>query len=188
MNGLVLPEQMQPVQWQPQQGFSANPVPKERQEIFSDSARAWRAALLGLNRTPPSHPLEKTAPPTGSPYARPYAAEDVAIPPVASPIVRAVGLGAHRAWIPPGCWGRPAQMVSRPTVRRVPYVDRSREMEWIREHQAEYADMWVAVEGDRMIAADLDAKVVFAALKAAGITRPFVVHLEPSGALPFGGW
>jgi len=45
------------------------------------------------------------------------------------------------------------------------------------------------LEGDRLIAVDDDAKVVFAAAKAAGIVRPFVVHLAPADSLPFvGGW
>jgi hypothetical protein len=58
-------------------------------------------------------------------------------------------------------------------VRRVPSRDRMREMEWIRENRAQYADQWVVVEGDHLIAADADAHKVFAAAKAAGIEVPF---------------
>jgi ABC-type hemin transport system ATPase subunit len=61
-------------------------------------------------------------------------------------------------------------------------------MRWIREHQAEYADQWVALDGDRVIAAHFDADVVFAAAKAAGVVAPFFVHMEPKDALPFAGW
>jgi hypothetical protein len=61
-------------------------------------------------------------------------------------------------------------------------------MNWIREHQAEYAGQWVALDGDRVIAAGLDAKAVFAAAKAASVGRPLFVHMEPKDALPFGGW
>jgi ABC-type hemin transport system ATPase subunit len=61
-------------------------------------------------------------------------------------------------------------------------------MRWIREHQAEYADQWVALDGDRVIAAGFDAKAVFAAAKAARVGRPLFVHMEPKDALPFGGW
>ncbi|MEK7407519.1 MAG: hypothetical protein AAB225_20770 [Acidobacteriota bacterium] len=61
-------------------------------------------------------------------------------------------------------------------------------MKWIHEHQAEYADMWVALEGDRVIAASFNAKAVFEAADAAGVARPFFVHMEPKDALPFGGW
>jgi len=61
-------------------------------------------------------------------------------------------------------------------------------MKWIREHQAEYADMWVALVGDRVIAASLDADAVFAAVKASNVAEPFYVHMDPKDALPFGGW
>jgi hypothetical protein len=48
---------------------------------------------------------------------------------------------------------------------------------------------WVAVEGDRLIAADPDALKVYAAAKAEGIQSPFLVHIVPEDPLPFvGGW
>ena len=65
---------------------------------------------------------------------------------------------------------------------------RSKEMDWITRHGTQFAGLWVAVEGDELIASDREAKVVFAAARARGIERPFVVHLEPADALPFGGW
>ncbi len=43
-----------------------------------------------------------------------------------------------------------------PTVRMVPSLNRTREMKWIDENRAAYADQWVAVEGDRLIGADPD--------------------------------
>ena len=73
--------------------------------------------------------------------------------------------------------------------RRVPVVDRARELRWIRENRVRYAGKWVALEGDRVIAVDDDGMTVFTAAKNAGIARPFVVHLEPVDSLPFvGGW
>ena len=67
--------------------------------------------------------------------------------------------------------------------------DRTREMKWIEEHRSGYAGQWVAVEGDRLIAADADPLKVFAAAKAEGIRSPFVVHILPEDALPFvPGW
>jgi hypothetical protein len=45
----------------------------------------------------------------------------------------------------------------------------------------------VAVEGDRLIAADKDAMKVFAAAKSEGVQVPFVVHVLPEDPLPFGG-
>lgn len=67
-------------------------------------------------------------------------------------------------------------------------VDRARELRWIKDHAGEYADLWVAVEGDQLIAKGPEAKAVFAAARARGITRPFVVRIEPADAPPFGGW
>jgi hypothetical protein len=77
----------------------------------------------------------------------------------------------------------------RATAKMLPSRDRTREMKWIEEHRAEYADRWVAVEGDRLIAADTDAHKVFAAAKAEGIGSPFVVHVLPEDPRPFvPGW
>ena len=74
-------------------------------------------------------------------------------------------------------------------VRTVPSRDRSREMNWIRENRARYADQWVVVEGDRLIAADEDGHKVFAAAKAGGIEVPFLVHVLPEDPLTFvPGW
>jgi hypothetical protein len=76
-----------------------------------------------------------------------------------------------------------------PTVRRAPYRDRGREMHWIKENRADYADQWVVVEGDRLIAADVDGHKVFVAAKSAGIEVPFLVHVLPEDPLPFiSGW
>src|SRR6266542_2935657 len=69
-------------------------------------------------------------------------------------------------------------------VRMVPSRDRTREMDWIKENRAKYADQWVVVEGDRLIAADTDAHKVFAAAKTAGIEVPFLVHVLPEDPLP----
>ena len=62
-------------------------------------------------------------------------------------------------------------------------------MKWLDENRAAYADQWVAVEGDRLIAANVDPLNVFSAAKAAGIQIPFVVHVLPEDSLPFvPGW
>jgi hypothetical protein len=41
------------------------------------------------------------------------------------------------------------------------------------------------VEGNRLIAAGVDARTVFAAAKAEGIEGPFVVHILPEDPLAF---
>ena len=65
---------------------------------------------------------------------------------------------------------------------------RGRELEWVAQHGREFSGLWVAVEGSDLIASDPKPEPVFAAARAKGITRPFVVHLEPADSLPFGGW
>src|SRR5947207_15877558 len=64
-------------------------------------------------------------------------------------------------------------------VKRVPIRDYSKEMKWLEENRAKYPDLWVAIEGDRLIAADPDGLVVYNAAKAEGIETPFVVHILP---------
>ena len=82
-----------------------------------------------------------------------------------------------------------ADGLQRATARMVPTRDRAQEMRWIDEHRAAYADQWVAVEGDRLIAAGVDPLRVFAAAKAEGIRIPFVVHVLAEDPLPFvPGW
>ncbi len=50
-----------------------------------------------------------------------------------------------------------------PHVRMAQSRDRSREMHWIKENRTQYADQWVVVDGDRLIAADANALEAFAA-------------------------
>jgi hypothetical protein len=74
-------------------------------------------------------------------------------------------------------------------ARRVPSHDRSSEMKWLDRNHTAYADQWVAVEGDRLVAADVDPLKVFSAAKAAGIPTPFVIHVLAEDPLPFvPGW
>lgn len=76
-----------------------------------------------------------------------------------------------------------------PVVRMVPSRDRRREMNWIKENRSQYADQWVVVDGDRLIAANTGGHLAFAAAKAAGIDVPFLVHVLPEDPLPFiPGW
>jgi len=77
----------------------------------------------------------------------------------------------------------------RSAPREVPARDRKREMQWIADNRSTYAGQWVAVEGDRLVAAAMDARKVFTAAKAEGIAIPFVVHILPEDSLPFvPGW
>jgi hypothetical protein len=75
------------------------------------------------------------------------------------------------------------------TARMVPSRDRTRETKWIDENRAEYVNQWVAVEGDRLVIAGVDALKVFTTAKEQGIQTPFVVDVLPEDPLPFvPGW
>ncbi|NOT59901.1 MAG: hypothetical protein HOP19_06710 [Acidobacteria bacterium] len=75
-----------------------------------------------------------------------------------------------------------------PQIRRVPPIDLSRELQWLKEHRHEYLEQWVALEGDQLIAHGSQAREVYAAARAAGIKSPFVEFISTSDELPFGGW
>ena len=77
---------------------------------------------------------------------------------------------------------------NRPEVRTVPYNDRRKEMEWIAANRDAYVGLWVAVEGDQLIAADPDAMKVYTAAKQAGIKTPFLEHIHPIEEFYVGGW
>ena len=68
------------------------------------------------------------------------------------------------------------------------YNPRTSEMRWIEEHRDEYTGQWVVVEGDALIAHGTNAREVFAAARAAGISAPFLVRVEEHVAAYIGGW
>ncbi|HEY1343020.1 MAG TPA: DUF5678 domain-containing protein [Bryobacteraceae bacterium] len=71
------------------------------------------------------------------------------------------------------------------TARTAEFRHRAAEIKWLEKNRAVYADRWIAVEGDRLIAVDTDARKVFEEAKAQGIRTPFVVHVLPEDPLPF---
>lgn len=60
-----------------------------------------------------------------------------------------------------------------------------RALEWMRQHRKEYGGQWVALDGDRLLAAGANAPEVYAAAIAAGVAVPMIDYLEPVDALPF---
>ena len=65
--------------------------------------------------------------------------------------------------------------------------DRSREWEWLAQHRDEYADQWVALDGDRLVSHGPRLKEVIEAAKAAGVNDALMVQVEPSDAPLFAG-
>ena len=65
---------------------------------------------------------------------------------------------------------------------------RKREQQWLKDHAAEYAGLWVALDGNRLISSGNDGRQVFDEARKAGVRVPFVVQVESPDELPFGGW
>ncbi len=73
-------------------------------------------------------------------------------------------------------------------VRHLKSTGRTSELEWLEEHGEEYVGQWVALDGDRLVAASPKATDVFREIRKSNVDSPFVVKVEPEAELPFGGW
>lgn len=68
-----------------------------------------------------------------------------------------------------------------------PYIDRTQEFQWMKEHEHEYAGQWVAVMGDKLIAHGMVAKEVFAKARELGASEA-LVYLVNGSDLPYMGY
>jgi predicted DNA-binding antitoxin AbrB/MazE fold protein len=73
-------------------------------------------------------------------------------------------------------------------VSNSPVNNRAHELEWLATESSPYAGQWVALDGNRLVAHGDELAVVSAAARAAGVDRPLLTHVAPTGELPFGGW
>lgn len=62
------------------------------------------------------------------------------------------------------------------------------EQRWLQERGNQFADEWIALDGDRLVSHGPDAKSVFDEARAAGVPKPFFVRVTKQDDLPFGGW
>lgn len=62
-----------------------------------------------------------------------------------------------------------------------PARSRSRECQWLREHAHEYPGSWLAVLGERLVAAHADVRVVIAAVKKDPTAKDALLHFQPGG-------
>ncbi|MGH9751481.1 MAG: DUF5678 domain-containing protein [Blastocatellia bacterium] len=77
-----------------------------------------------------------------------------------------------------------------PLGKRVPcepMPDDTRERQWIKEHKSEYAGQWVALDGDRLIAASPIQQEVWDAVIADSATLPLVLRIPSPDDLPYIG-
>ncbi|MDQ3820690.1 MAG: DUF5678 domain-containing protein [Acidobacteriota bacterium] len=68
------------------------------------------------------------------------------------------------------------------------YYAHERERVWIEQHRDEYLGLWVALDGDHLLAHGPDACAVYQAARAAGALAPYVMRVKPADELPFAGW
>lgn len=74
------------------------------------------------------------------------------------------------------------------TRQRAETLDCSLELQWLDTHGEEYAGLWIALEGDHLLASGSNGREVYEEAIAQGATRPFLVQVETPDELPFGGW
>ncbi|HMV48341.1 MAG TPA: DUF5678 domain-containing protein [Blastocatellia bacterium] len=70
----------------------------------------------------------------------------------------------------------------------VPMPDRSREHEWLKQHEHEYAGQWLALDDGRLISHGHSMKEVAAEAKKLGFPNPYFVHAESPDDLPWAGF
>lgn len=97
---------------------------------------------------------------------------------------------AQAQQLPPGERQRLIELLSRessppPEKKRgrrvpppVPYKDRSREYQWLKDHAREYVGQWVALEGDQLVAHGARGAEVLAEAKRKGFDRPLLLQVE----------
>ena len=73
-------------------------------------------------------------------------------------------------------------------IAAVPDPARRLEQRWLHQHREEYAGQWVALDGDRLLSHGSDGRQVLGEARRACVDIPFVVRVESSDELPFGGW
>lgn len=64
------------------------------------------------------------------------------------------------------------------TLKAAQVPDSMREMRWLAEHQREYVGQWVALDGDRLIAASFNHEEVAAAADADGAHLPLFAYID----------
>lgn len=60
-------------------------------------------------------------------------------------------------------------------------------LQWLEENRRQYVGQWVALDGDKLIAAGKDRRKFVAEVRASNVKAPFI-HKFVCEELPFGGW
>jgi hypothetical protein len=65
---------------------------------------------------------------------------------------------------------------------------RAQHMAWLRAHREEYAGLYVALDGDRLVGKGATIREAHDQAKRQGIAHPFLTHISSASDAPFGGW
>src|SRR6185295_16360156 len=65
---------------------------------------------------------------------------------------------------------------------------REQHMAWLKAHRHEYADQYVALDGDQLMGSGRNIKEADERAKKNGCDQPFLVHVPPSEGGSWGGW
>lgn len=61
-------------------------------------------------------------------------------------------------------------------------------LRWVKEHRAQFAGQYVALDGDRLVAHSTDPKEIIAVVRASGMNGLFFTLIPPADAPPFAGF
>ena len=65
---------------------------------------------------------------------------------------------------------------------------RAQHMAWLKAHREEFAGLYVALNGDRLVGKGATIREAHDQAKRLGIAHPFLTHISSGGDAPFGGW
>jgi hypothetical protein len=76
-----------------------------------------------------------------------------------------------------------------PASRQVHFRDRSAEMAWAANPDAQFLGKWVVLEGSQVVASGSDPKRLYEEVRGRGFSSPFLIFVSPDAHVPFaGGW
>jgi hypothetical protein len=59
---------------------------------------------------------------------------------------------------------------------------------WLKAHREEYAGLYVALDGDRLVGSGASMREAREQALQAGSEHPFITHVSSANDAPFGGW
>ncbi len=65
---------------------------------------------------------------------------------------------------------------------------RRQRVEWLKQHQAEYAGKYVALDGGHLLGVGMTYPEAAQAARSSGAERPYIDYVPVPGSVGFGGW